>query len=82
MLLVSGADGAAGDENAHPAAAAAGRSTPGLTNDTPRTSDMLPTPGVGVTDSVLQTPGGRAGGNMRSRASSYIPSAVSRGSQP
>eukprot|EP00775_Hariotina_reticulata_P002347 gene2347-2653_t len=48
----------------------------GRTNDTPRTSDMLPTPGVGVTDSVLQTPGGRAGANMRSRASSYIPSAA------
>lgn len=40
------------------------------------TSELLPTPGMGF-DSQAPTPGARVGRGMRSKASSYIPSAVS-----
>lgn len=44
------------------------------------TSDLLPTPGMGPDSQQAATPGGAAAGGaggMRSRASSFIPSAVS-----
>lgn len=54
----------------------AGGSQPSGAGTPGGTSELPPTPGMGF-DSQAPTPGGRMGPGMRSRASSFIPSAVS-----
>eukprot|EP00878_Enallax_costatus_P013418 GHUV01014031.1.p1 GENE.GHUV01014031.1~~GHUV01014031.1.p1 ORF type:complete len:879 (+),score=279.82 GHUV01014031.1:392-3028(+) len=61
-------------ENAGGPAGGAGGSQPSGAGTPGGTSELPPTPGMGF-DSQAATPGGRVGGGMRSKASSFIPSA-------